>query len=75
MAGARRFNLVAIKRRDLMALTKECADVTGIPYLMEAYREEALDILEERSSRETDFDTLGSLVSYIGTTRRFRTYE
>lgn len=46
MAGARCFNLSAISRRELMSLTEECARVTGIPYLMEAYREEALRILE-----------------------------
>jgi len=28
-----------------MSLTEECAKVTGIPYLMEAYRKEALKIL------------------------------
>jgi glutamate synthase domain-containing protein 2 len=46
MAGARRFNLSVIGRRDLMSLTEECAGVTGIPYIMECYREEALKILE-----------------------------
>ena len=46
MAGARCFSLPAISRQDLMALTRECADVTGIPYLMECYRDEALKVLE-----------------------------
>ncbi|ABA89866.1 iron-sulfur flavoprotein [Syntrophotalea carbinolica DSM 2380] len=46
MAGARCFNIPAIARGDLMSLTRECAEVTGIPYLMEANREEALRILE-----------------------------
>ena len=45
MAGARRFNVGIIGRRDLMSLTEECAKVTGIPYLMDCYREEALKIL------------------------------
>jgi len=45
MAGARHFSLSAIRRRDLMSLTEECAGVTGIPYLMNAYREEAMEIL------------------------------
>jgi hypothetical protein len=45
MAGARRFNVSVINRKDLMSLTEECAKVTGIPYLMECYREEALKIL------------------------------
>ena len=45
MAGARCFSLPAITRSELMSLTEECAKVTGIPYLMEAYREEAMKIL------------------------------
>ncbi len=45
MAGTRCFSVPAISRRDIMSLTKECADVTGIPYLMDAYREEAMEIL------------------------------
>jgi glutamate synthase domain-containing protein 2 len=45
MAGARCFNVPAITRSELMSLTEECARVTGIPYLMEAYRKEALKIL------------------------------
>jgi glutamate synthase domain-containing protein 2 len=46
MAGARCFSLPAITRGELMSLTEECAKVTGIPYLMDAYREEAEKILE-----------------------------
>ncbi len=46
MAGARCFSVPALTRRELMSLTEECARVTGIPYLMEAYREEAMEILE-----------------------------
>jgi glutamate synthase domain-containing protein 2 len=46
MAGARCFSLPAITRREVMALTEECAKVTGIDYLMDAYREEAEKILE-----------------------------
>jgi glutamate synthase domain-containing protein 2 len=45
MAGARRFSVPAITRRELMSLTEECAQVTGIPYLMNAYRAEAMKIL------------------------------
>ncbi len=46
MAGARCFSIAAITRRELMSLTEECAKVTGIPYLMDAYREEAMEILK-----------------------------
>jgi hypothetical protein len=45
MAGSRAFSVPAITRRELMSLTEECANVTGIPYLMNAYREEAIAIL------------------------------
>ncbi len=45
MAGARCFSLPVISRKELMSLTKECADVSGIPYLMDAYRDDAEAIL------------------------------
>jgi len=45
MAGARCFSVPAITRREIMSLTEECAKVTGIPYLMDAYRAEAEAIL------------------------------
>ena len=45
MAGARAFNLASINREDLMSLTDECTKVTGIPYVMDAYRDEAEAIL------------------------------
>lgn len=45
MAGARCFSVSAISRKDIMSLTEECAKVTGIPYVMDAYRAEAMEIL------------------------------
>jgi glutamate synthase domain-containing protein 2 len=45
MAGARCFNLDSITRNELMSLTEECTKVTGIPYLMDSYRDEAMKIL------------------------------
>ncbi|MFC1892426.1 FMN-binding glutamate synthase family protein [Chloroflexota bacterium] len=45
MAGSRCFSVPAITRRELMSLTDECTRVTGIPYLMDAYREEAMAVL------------------------------
>ena len=45
MAGARCFNIDSITRNELMSLTDECAKVTGIPYLMDSYRDEAMKIL------------------------------
>ncbi|MBL7166162.1 MAG: FMN-binding glutamate synthase family protein [Dehalococcoidales bacterium] len=46
MAGSRNFSVPTISRTDLMSLTDECAQVTGIPYLMDAYREEAMAVLD-----------------------------
>ncbi|MEW6192483.1 MAG: FMN-binding glutamate synthase family protein [Bacillota bacterium] len=45
MAGARKFKLSAIERNDLVALTREAAEVTGIPYVMESDMEEVEKIL------------------------------
>lgn len=36
----------AITRRELMSFTEECARVSGIPYMMELDKEEALAILD-----------------------------
>ncbi len=49
MAGARCFNVSSISRRELMSLTEECVRVTGIPYVMNAYRAEAEAILNGHS--------------------------
>jgi len=45
MAGARKFALPHLERRDLMALTREAAEVSGIPYVMDADRDEVGRIL------------------------------
>ena len=47
MVGRRTFNLSTITRRDLMSLSEECEKVTGIPYVMRAYRKEAEEILAQ----------------------------
>ena len=47
MAGSRNFNVSTISRNDLMSLTEECEKVTGIPYVMRAYRKEAEKILAQ----------------------------
>ena len=46
MAGARSFRLDTVKRRDVVALTEEAAKISGIPYIMDASREEAEQILD-----------------------------
>ncbi len=45
MAGARKFALKHISRNDIVCLTKEAAEITGIPYVMESDMEEATRIL------------------------------
>jgi len=45
MAGSRKFALNFLSRGDLVALTREAADISGIPYVMEADMEEAERIL------------------------------
>ena len=46
MAGARKFALKYITREDLLALTRESAEVSGIPYVMESDQDEVEKILE-----------------------------
>ncbi len=45
MAGSRNFSLKTISRNDVMALTEEAAKVSGIAYVMDAYRDVADEIL------------------------------
>jgi hypothetical protein len=45
MAGARKFALRYIDRNDLVALTREAAEISGIPYVMESDQEEVARIL------------------------------
>jgi glutamate synthase domain-containing protein 2 len=45
MAGERKFALQYIERNDLVALTRDAADVSGIPYVMESDKEEIDKIL------------------------------
>jgi glutamate synthase domain-containing protein 2 len=51
MAGSRNFCIATMSRSDLMALTEEAAQVSGIPYVTEAYREEAEAILDDASTQ------------------------
>jgi hypothetical protein len=45
MAGSRKFSLDKLERSDLVALTKDAAHISGIPYVMDADREEVAKIL------------------------------
>jgi hypothetical protein len=53
MAGARKWKVEYIERQDLASLTEECAQVTGIPYIMNAYRDEALAIIDGKGKAKT----------------------
>jgi len=46
MAGSRNWEVHYISRKDIFSLTEECTKVTGIPYVMDAYRDEALEIID-----------------------------
>jgi glutamate synthase domain-containing protein 2 len=46
MAGSRNFRLSTISRNDLMSLTEEAAYLSGIPYVMDALRDEAEQVLD-----------------------------
>jgi glutamate synthase domain-containing protein 2 len=50
MAGSRNFNINTISRKDVMSLTEEAAKVSGIPYVMDAYREEAESVINSKST-------------------------
>jgi glutamate synthase domain-containing protein 2 len=45
LAGSRNFTLSLVSRKDIMSLTEEATKVSGIPYVMDAYRKEAEKIL------------------------------
>ncbi|MCY2926715.1 MAG: glutamate synthase-related protein [Planctomycetota bacterium] len=45
MAGSRKYRLDTITRKDVVALTEEAAKVSGITYVMDAYRKEADKIM------------------------------
>jgi glutamate synthase domain-containing protein 2 len=45
MAGARKFALKYVSRDDLCSLTREASELSGIPYVMEADRDEVDKIL------------------------------
>jgi hypothetical protein len=47
MAGARKFNVPSIGRSDVFALTEEAARISGLPYVMDVQRDEAMRIISE----------------------------
>jgi len=45
MAGARSFRLDTLSRADVTSLTEEASKISGIQYIMDAYREQAMQII------------------------------
>ncbi len=54
MAGSRNFRVSSVSRRDLMSLTEEATKVSGIPYVMDAYRQEAEAIFNGKETRNSN---------------------
>lgn len=52
MCGSRKFALEYITRDDLVAMTKDAAEVSGIPFVMDADKDEAAMILSGRANAE-----------------------
>jgi hypothetical protein len=46
MAGSRKFSMEFLSRDDLAALTRDAADVTGLPYVMDVDSPLIEDILD-----------------------------
>jgi hypothetical protein len=46
MAGSRNFRISTISRKDVMALTRDAAEISGIPFVMDAFAEEADNVLD-----------------------------
>jgi len=56
MAGSRNFRISTISRQDIMALTREAAQVSGISYVMDAYRQEAEAVLDAVTFHFQEYD-------------------
>jgi len=46
MAGARKFSLQYITRDDIAALTRDAAEISGIPYISDVDKDEVQKILK-----------------------------
>jgi glutamate synthase domain-containing protein 2 len=51
MCGSRKFSLDYMTRDDLACLTREAADISGIPYIMDLDQEKALEILDKTNGK------------------------
>jgi len=48
MAGSRNFAIKTISRKNIMSLTREAEEISQIPHVMNAYRTEAMRVLNEK---------------------------
>ncbi len=46
MSGSRKFDIPSISRSDVFALTEEAAEISGLTYVMDVQRDEAMRIIE-----------------------------
>ena len=49
LAGARKFRVDFIERSDLISLSEECARITDIPFVMDAFKDEAEAIIDGKA--------------------------
>ncbi|MGM0365828.1 MAG: FMN-binding glutamate synthase family protein [Actinomycetota bacterium] len=50
MCGARKFKIDLLDRKDITSLTREAADISGIPYVMDQDRKEVEQVLNNRKT-------------------------
>jgi glutamate synthase domain-containing protein 2 len=53
MAGARKFSMDHLSRDDLASLTRECADISGIPHIMDVDKKEVEQLLQAAAKNRT----------------------
>jgi hypothetical protein len=52
MAGSRKFSLAYMTRDDLACLTREAAEISGLPYVMDVDKDLALEILDKTNGKK-----------------------
>jgi glutamate synthase domain-containing protein 2 len=52
MAGSRKFSLAHMTRDDLACLTREAAEISGLPYVMDVDKDLALEILDKTNGKK-----------------------
>jgi len=52
LAGSRKFSVDLVSRDDLACLTREAAEISGIPYVMDVDKDLAIEILDKTNGKE-----------------------